>query len=67
MLPASRDLDQFYASLRAREVYICEPMHEELWGDRAFAIIDLDGNRLIFAQPMRYPARLPEPTLEHIA
>lgn len=71
-LPDSHDLDAFYASLRAREVYICEAMHEELWGDRAFAIIDLDGNRLIFAQAMRYTAELPEAALgkaalEHIA
>lgn len=67
LLPDSRDLDAFYAFLIAREVCIVEPMHAELWGDRAFTIIDLDGNRLTFAQPVRYPVALPKPSLEQIA
>lgn len=67
LLPESRDLDAFYAQLIAREVCIVEAMHAELWGDRAFTILDLDGNRLTFAQPMRYPVALPASTLEHVA
>ncbi|MFN8562454.1 MAG: VOC family protein [Anaerolineae bacterium] len=67
VLPESRDLDAFYTHLIAREVCIVEPMHAELWGDRAFTVRDLDGNRLTFAQPMRYPVALPASTLEHVA
>lgn len=66
-LPDSRDLDDFYAYLVAREVCIVERIHAELVGDRAFTIIDLDGNHLTFAQPLRYPIPLPQPSLEHIA
>ncbi len=54
-LPESRDIDRFCAHLKAREVYVVADMHRELWGDRAFTILDLDGNRLTFAQTMRYP------------
>ncbi len=52
-LPESADIDRFYADLLAREVAILDPLHEELWGDCAFSITDLDGSRLTFAQPIR--------------
>ncbi len=65
LLPETRALEDFYAYLIACEVCIVERLHVELWGDRAFTIIDLDGNRLTFAQPVRYP--VPQPALEHIA
>lgn len=49
-------IDDLYRRLRAREVPVCEDMHDELWGDRAFSIIDLDGNRVTFAQAIVYAA-----------
>jgi len=55
-LPDTVDIEAFYTCLKAREVYIVAEMHQELWGDRAFTIIDLDGNRLTFAHAIRYPA-----------
>ncbi|MBI1259023.1 MAG: hypothetical protein GC204_16255 [Chloroflexi bacterium] len=54
-LPDTIDIEIFYAMLKAREVYFIADMHHELWGDCAFTIIDLDGNRLTFAQAWRYP------------
>ena len=62
-LPERIELDRFYASLKARAVCIIDDMHHELWGDRAFTILDLDGNRLTFAQAVRYPAHVPEASL----
>jgi catechol 2,3-dioxygenase-like lactoylglutathione lyase family enzyme len=47
-------IDELYHHLRAREVPLCDDLHEELWGDRAFTVTDLDGNRLTFAQAMSY-------------
>jgi uncharacterized glyoxalase superfamily protein PhnB len=67
LLPASRDLDEFYAHLTAHEVCFVEHVHAELWGDRAFTIVDLDGNRLTFAQPLRYPVRQLERSAAQIA
>ncbi len=52
-LPESADIDRFYADLQAREVAILDALHEEIWGDCAFTITDLDGSRLTFAQPIR--------------
>ena len=54
-LPETVEIEAFYCGLKAREVYFIADMHQELWGDRAFTIIDLDGNRLTFAQAIRYP------------
>ncbi len=56
-LPESADIDRFYAMLQAHEVAIDDPLHEEIWGDCAFTISDLDGNRLTFAQPIRRRVR----------
>lgn len=67
VLPDERDLEQFYANLKAREVCIVDGLHAELWGDRAFSIIDLDGNRLTFAQAMHYPATINALAYEEIA
>lgn len=47
-------IDDLYHRLRMREVPLCEDLHEELWGDRAFTINDLDGNRITFAQAINY-------------
>ena len=66
-LPASREIEQFYADLSTREVYVVEGIHQELWGDRAFTIIDLDGNRLTFAQAIRYPVCAGSLAFEQIA
>ena len=55
-------IDELYRRLRAREVPICHDLHEEIWGDQAFTIVDLDGNRISFAQRITYaaqPAALP--------
>ena len=57
-LPETVEIDTFYAALKAREVYFIADMHQELWGDCAFTIIDLDGNRLTFAQARRYPTHV---------
>jgi catechol 2,3-dioxygenase-like lactoylglutathione lyase family enzyme len=54
-LPANIEIEHFYESLKHREVFIVDDMREELWGDRAFTILDLDGNRLTFAQAIQYP------------
>ena len=62
-LPERIDLDRFYASLKARAVCIIDDLHDELWGDRAFTILDLDGNRLTFAQAVRYPVPAPQASL----
>lgn len=48
------DIDNLYNRLRAWEVPVCEDLHDELWGDRAFTMIDLDGNRITFAQTITY-------------
>ncbi len=64
-LPNSLDIEAFYARLKAREVCFIAEMHRELWGDCAFTLIDLDGNRLTFAQAQRYPAHVA--TFEQIA
>lgn len=58
-LPETLDLERFYDHLRDREVCFVDGLHDELFGDRAFTIIDLDGNRLTFAQPVRYAPALP--------
>ena len=68
-LPDAIDIRRFHAFLRAREVPMCEDMREEIWGDCAFTITDLDGNRLTFAQRVRR-AVIPGAqllALEHIA
>ncbi len=66
-LPNETDIDRFYASLRSRSVCIIDDMHEELGGDRAFTILDLDGNRLTFAQALRYPVHSPLAGFAHTA
>ena len=66
-LPDTVEIDEFYATLKAREVYFIADMHRELWGDCAFTIIDLDGNRLTFAQAQRYPTHIEAVTFEQIA
>jgi uncharacterized glyoxalase superfamily protein PhnB len=52
-----------------REVPMCEDLREEIWGDCAFTITDLDGNRLTFAQRVRRAAlSAAEPlAFQHIA
>lgn len=57
-LPANIDIEGLYTRLKAQEVYFVEDMHPELWGDRAFTVLDLDGNKLTFAQAVKYPARV---------
>ena len=67
-LPESIDLEKFYHTLKKRAVCIIDDLHDELWGDRAFTVVDLDANRLIFAQVKRYAALIPEPkVLAHSA
>ncbi len=66
-LPESRDIERFYALLQARELYFLDGLHDELWGDRAFTIVDLDGNRLTFAQPIRYAVAVAALAVAHIA
>ncbi|MEP7290857.1 MAG: VOC family protein [Chloroflexota bacterium] len=66
-LPEKLDFERFYASLKARAVCVIDDLHIELWGDHAFTIIDLDGNRLTFAQPLRFPVHIPKISLAHTA
>lgn len=61
-LPDEIDLERFYETLKKRAVCILDELHDELWGDRAFTVVDLDANRLIFAQMKRYAALIPERT-----
>lgn len=65
-LPETMDIRQYQHLLRAREVNIVEELHDELWGDQAFTIADLDGYRLIISQPIRYSVSLPHAE-KHIA
>lgn len=66
-LPDTADIGALYRFIRAREVYIAAEMHEEFCGDCAFTILDLDGNRLTFAQPIRRAVDAPLPVFEQIA
>ena len=66
-LPETIEIETFYTILKAREVYFIADMHQELWGDCAFTIIDLDGNGLTFAQAIRYPACVETFALTQIA
>lgn len=66
-LPAAIEIGQYYALLQARELPFVDGLHDELWGDRAFTVSDLDGHRLTFAQAARYAVALPEPTRVCIA
>jgi uncharacterized glyoxalase superfamily protein PhnB len=59
-LPETMDIHQYKHLLRAREVNIIEDLHDELWGDQAFTIADLDGYRLIISQPARYSISIPQ-------
>ncbi len=66
-LPDQMDLERFYHTLKQRAVCILEDLHDEVWGDRAFTVIDLDANKLIFAQMKRYSALAERDTLAHSA
>jgi uncharacterized glyoxalase superfamily protein PhnB len=66
-LPTRIDLERFYERLKARTVCVIDDLHDELWGDRAFTIIDPDAHRLTFAQAVRYPALIPETIYAHSA
>lgn len=59
-LPEEIDLERFYETLKSRAVCILDELHDELWGDCAFTVVDLDANKLIFAQVKRYAALIPE-------
>lgn len=65
-LPKTFDLHQYHAMLKAREVNMIEDLHDELWGDHAFTIADLDGYHLIISQPVQYAVNLPL-IVKHIA
>lgn len=45
-----RGVDAYYAELRARNVQLGE-LQDRAYGMRDFALIDLDGNRLVFGEP----------------
>jgi catechol 2,3-dioxygenase-like lactoylglutathione lyase family enzyme len=45
-----RGVDGYYAVLRARNVELGE-LHDRPYGMRDFALVDLDGNRLVFGEP----------------
>ncbi len=42
-LPEDRDIDQFYADVKARGVTIIDELKDTYWGDRAFSVKDPDG------------------------
>jgi uncharacterized glyoxalase superfamily protein PhnB len=48
----AEDIDALHEHCSARGlVHPNAPLHEEPWGTREFAILDLDGNLLTFFQP----------------
>lgn len=58
-LPETFDIGHYHSALKAREVNIIDDLHDEIWGDHAFSISDLDSYRLIFSQPAQYTISLP--------
>jgi predicted enzyme related to lactoylglutathione lyase len=42
------DIDELYASLRAKDVTITKALRQEPWGVREFGIRTLDGHRIMF-------------------
>lgn len=48
-LPDERDIDAFYADVMARGVPIAEAVADKFWGNREFAIADLNGYCINFA------------------
>lgn len=53
-------IEDLYQRLRAREVPLRDDLHEEIWGDLAFTVTDLEGNQLTFAQAINYAAQAAE-------
>lgn len=53
-------IEDLYQRLRAREVPLRDDLHEEIWGDLAFTVTDLEGNQLTFAQAISYAAQAAE-------
>lgn len=52
-LPGDRDIDQFYASVKARGVTITEELKDTYWGDRVFSVKDPDGYLLTVAKTIK--------------
>lgn len=55
-IPEHVNFDHLYARLWQQGVFVVENMHEELWGDRVFTILDPDCNRIMVAQRIRRAA-----------
>lgn len=52
-LPETMRLEGLHRRLAERGQVVSD-LRDGLWGDRAFSLVDLDGNRLVFAQAVRY-------------
>lgn len=50
------DIDQFYASLMAKDVAIVKPLRREPWGMREFGIRTVDGHRIMFGASAELPS-----------
>lgn len=46
------DIDAFYNSVRAAGVKIIKPLRDESWGMREFALLTVDGHRIMYASPI---------------
>jgi uncharacterized glyoxalase superfamily protein PhnB len=44
------DIDAFYQRVQSHPVTITEAIHDTFWGERMFAIFDIDGYSLTFAK-----------------
>lgn len=55
-MPPDIDFDHMYARLWSNGVFVVEDIREEVWGDRAFTILDPDCNRVVVAQRVRRAA-----------
>jgi uncharacterized glyoxalase superfamily protein PhnB len=52
-IPANLDIDAIYATVQAKNANITRPIEDREWGERAFAVKDLDGYHLLLAQQIK--------------
>ena len=49
------DLDAYYSQLRSKGVEVVDEIQDQFWGDRFFAVRDLNGYILAFNKALRRP------------
>jgi uncharacterized glyoxalase superfamily protein PhnB len=52
-IPANLDIDAIYATAQSKNANITRPIEDREWGERAFAVKDLDGYHLLIAQQIK--------------